>query len=356
MLSEGQHRSKFFEKKIVLITGGTGSIGGEIARRLLKYEPEVVRILATDEDAQFKLEQELQDYRNVRFFLGDVRDRDRLSRAAEGADIIFHAAALKHVPLCEYNPFEAVKTNVLGTQNLIEVAMEGDADKFITISTDKAVNPAGVLGATKLLAERLTVSANLYKGRRKTAFSCVRFGNVLETRGSVLPLFRQQIERGGPVTVTDPDMTRFVMSIQRAAELVLKASETALGGETFIFKMPALRIGDLAQVMIEELAPKYGYRPGEIEFAVVGKRPGEKHYEELMTEDEAANANETEDMFVVLPEMAEQTREQRARGKPAAVKRYVSNGECLLGKKEIQALAELQCQEQDRLGNEGVAI
>jgi len=173
----------------------------------------------------------------LRFLVGDVRDKERLQHAVENIDFAFHAAALKHVPLCEYNPFEAVKTNVLGTQNVIEVAMEGEVEKLITISTDKAVNPVNVMGATKLLAERLTISANYYKGLRKTAFSCVRFGNVLDSRGSVIPSFREQIRKGGPVTLTEPNMTRFVMSIPRAVDLVLKAAEIARGGEIFIFKM-----------------------------------------------------------------------------------------------------------------------
>ena len=186
-----------FGDKRILITGGTGSIGSEILRKVLQYDPQVVRVFSIDEDAQFNLQQELGDRPNVRFLIGDVRDRERLGMAGEDVDIIFHVAALKHVPLCEYNPFEAVKTNVLGTQNVIDVAMKGEVDKLITISTDKAVNPVNVMGATKLLAERLTISANHYKGSRKTAFSCVRFGNVLYSRGSVVPLFREQIRKGG---------------------------------------------------------------------------------------------------------------------------------------------------------------
>ena len=156
----------------------------------------------------------------IRTFVGDVRDKERLKRAVEGVDIVFHAAALKHVPLCEYNPFEAVKTNVIGTQNLIDIALYEEVEKVILISTDKVVNPMNVVGATKLLAERLTISANHYKGKRKIVFSCVRFGNVLDSRGSIVPIFKKQIEKGGLVTVTDPEMTRFVMSIPKAVELI----------------------------------------------------------------------------------------------------------------------------------------
>jgi len=290
-----------FKDKNILVTGGTGSIGSEIVRKALHYKPNVLRVFSNDEAELFNLEQELGNYPNVRFLVGDVRDKERLQRAVEGVDFVFHAAALKHVPLCEYNPFEAVKTNVLGTQNVIEAAMEEEVEKLITISTDKAVNPVNVMGATKLLAERLTVSANYYGGARKTAFSCVRFGNVLDSRGSVVPLFQTQIGKGGPVTLTDPHMTRFVMSIPRAVDLVFKAAEMAQGGEIFIFKMPALRIGDLAKAMIDELAPQYGYSPESVKVEISGKRAGEKIYEELLTADEAINASETEDMFIITP-------------------------------------------------------
>ncbi len=294
----------FYKKKTILVTGGVGSIGSKIVRIILEYNPKVVRVLDSNETGLFDLEQELQSEK-LRLFVGDVKDKERLRRAIEDVDIVFHAAALKHVPLCEYNPFEAVKTNALGTQNMIDVAIDEEVEKFISISTDKAVNPINVMGATKLLAERLTVSANFYRGKRKTAFSCVRFGNVLDTRGSVIPLFREQIKNGGPLAITDPNMTRFMMSIPKAVELVLEAAKMAKGGEIFIFKMPALRIGDLAEVMIKELAPKHGYRPEEIEVKVVGRRAGEKLYEELMTEDEARNAYESKEMFVVLPQTLE---------------------------------------------------
>ena len=290
----------FYVGKTILVTGGVGSIGSEVVRKVLEYNPEAVRVLDSNETGLFDLEQELQSEK-IRLFIGDIKDKERLKRAIENVDIVFHAAALKHVPLCEYNPFEAVKTNVIATQNLIDVAIDEEVEKFIIISTDKAVNPVNVMGATKLLAERLTVSANFYKGRRKTAFSCVRFGNVLDTRGSVIPLFRKQINNGGPLTITNQNMTRFMMGIPKAVELVLKAAEMAICGEIFIFKMPAIRIGDLAEAMIQELAQEYGYASNEIEIKNIGKRLGEKLYEELMTEDESDNAYEDEEMFVVLP-------------------------------------------------------
>jgi UDP-N-acetylglucosamine 4,6-dehydratase len=322
-----------FQSKNILVTGGTGSIGSEIVRKVLQYEPKVVRVLSNDENGLFNLEQELQSSPNLRFLVGDVRDKERLQRAIEGIDFVFHAAALKHVPLCEYNPFEAVRTNVLGTQNVIEAAMGEEVEKLITISTDKAVNPVNVMGATKLLAERLTISANYYKGLRKTAFSCVRFGNVLDSRGSVMPSFREQIKAGGPVTITDLDMTRFVMSIPKAVALVLKAAEIAQGGEIFIFKMPALRIGDLAKAMIDELAPQYGYNPGSIKVQISGKRAGEKIYEELLTAGEAINASETEDMFIITPVAKKQE------SKRISAKGYRSDQDgILLAKEEIKEI------------------
>ena len=328
-----------FKEKGILITGGTGSIGSELMRKLLEYNPKVIRIFSNDENAQFYLEQELKEYDNLRFLVGDVRDKERLKRATEDIEIVFHAAALKHVPSCEYSPFEAIKTNVIGTQNLLEVAMDEEVEKVITISTDKAVNPANVMGATKLLAERLTIAANYYKGSRRTVFSCVRFGNVLGSRGSVVQLFEKQIQNGGPVTVTDPDMMRFVMSMDRAIELLLEAAQMAKGEEIFIFKMPALHIRRLADVMIQKLAPKYGYEPKDVETKIIGKRKGEKLYEVLMTEDEAMNAYETEDMLVVLPQTPI-IPAQREGLERIAFKRYTAKDTSELTKKEIEDLLE----------------
>jgi len=326
---------KTFKGKKILITGGTGSIGSGLVRRLLEFNPKVIRIFSNDENALFDLEQELKEYSNLRFLVGDVRDKERLKKATENMEIVFHAAALKHVPLCEYNPFEAIKTNVIGTQNLLEVAIDMNVEKVITISTDKAVSPVNVMGATKLLAERLTIAANYYKGLRRTVFSCVRFGNVLGSRGSVVRLFEKQIQNGGPVTLTDPDMVRFVMSMDRAIELVLKAAEMAKGEEIFIFKMPALHIKNLADVMIQRLAPKYRYDSKDIKLRITGRRKGEKLYEELMTEDEAANAYETEDMLIVLPQTPI-IPAQRENLKKIAFKKFTSKDTRELTEKEIE--------------------
>ena len=322
-----------FKDKNILVTGGTGSIGSGIVRRLLKYDPKVVRIYSRGDTDQFELQYDLKDHANVRFLIGDVRDKERLGRAMQDIDTVFHAAALKHVPSCEYNPYEAVKTNVIGTQNVIDVSLDEEVEKVISISTDKAAGPSNVLGATKLLAERL-VAATHGHGRKGTVFSCVRFGNVLDSKGSVVPVFVKQIRSGGPVTVTDPSMTRFMMTIPQAIDLVMEAAGSARGGEVFIFKMPALRLKDLAEVMIEQLAPLYGFLAEEVEIDIIGARPGEKRYESLLTEEEtAAAAYETESMYILngkrrsLPKLS-----------PQARRRYLSNEVGLLSKEEIRQL------------------
>jgi FlaA1/EpsC-like NDP-sugar epimerase len=332
---------KVFKKKSILVTGGTGSIGSELVRKLLKFKPSVIRVFSNDENAQFELEQELKDYSScLRFLVGDVRDKERLQRAAENIEIVFHAAALKHVPLCEYNPFEAIKTNVIGTQNLLEVAMDENVEKVITISTDKAVNPVNVMGATKLLAERLTIAANNYRGLGRTVFSCVRFGNVLASRGSVVQTFESQIRNCGPITITDTEMVRFCMSMERAVDLVLKAAQMARGEEIFIFKMPALKITDLAKVMAEKIAPQCGYKPSDIHTRLIGKRKGEKLYEELMTEEEAFNAYETEEMLMVLPQHPLNPPNVRGNFKKVKLTKYTSRDTTLLSKKEIGTLLD----------------
>ena len=330
-----------FKNKRILITGGTGSIGQEILREILKYEPTTVRILDVDETKQFELQQEYGDPENLRFLLGDIRDKERLYRAIEDIDIVFHTAALKHVLACEYNPFEAVKTNISGIQNLIDVALDEEVEEVIFTSSDKAVNPTNVMGATKLLAERLITSANYYKGARKTIFSSVRFGNVLGSRGSIIPLFEKQIEKGRLVTITNNKMTRFIMSMREAINLLFKATELAQGGEIFVFKMKALKITDLAEVMIKELAPKYGFSPNEIKMEIIGNKPGEKLYEELMTEDEARRALESEEMFIVLSEIKELSHIDKScypSTSPAEIKAYISNDVEHLIKEEIKEI------------------
>jgi FlaA1/EpsC-like NDP-sugar epimerase len=288
--------------KQVLVTGGCGSIGSKIVSKLLDTKAETVRVFDTDEEALFALQQEHSDVR-LRFLLGDIRDKDRLEMAIEDIDVVFHAAALKHVELNEYNPFETVQTNVQGTQNLIRAALEEAVDSFIAISTDKASNPASVMGATKLLSERLVTAANTYKGERDTSFGCVRFGNVLGSSGSVIPVFMKQIENGGPITVTDPEMTRFIMPTEKAVELVFRAHKRMQGGEVFVLKMPGIRVGTLADAMISEYAPRAGYDPSQVEQKIIGPRPGERIHEKLISEDELKYARELEEMYVIFPQI-----------------------------------------------------
>lgn len=291
--------NSFFRDKTILVTGATGSIGSEIVRQLLTASPKTVRIFSRDEHKQFLMRQTIGDPDTIRYFLGDVRDSPRLLRAMEDVDYVFHCAAYKHVPFCEYNSFEAVKTNVLGTQNVIEAAHEQGVERVLLVSTDKAASPSNVMGATKLLAERLTTSAMYSRGTHPIIFGSVRFGNVIGSRGSMLPLFCKQIRDGGPVTITDPAMTRFIMSIPEAVHLTFAAMEEMRGGEVFILKMPAFRLSDFVQVLIEEVAPLYNRNPLSVPTRTIGIRPGEKMQELLMTAEEAQHATETEQMFIV---------------------------------------------------------
>ncbi len=290
-----------FQGKKILVIGGTGTIGQGLVKELIKRNPKVIRIFSRDEYKQFKMEQELGRLENIRFLLGDVRDKERVQRAMEGIDIVFHLAALKHVPSCEYNPFEAVKTNVMGTQNVIESAIHHRVERVVYTSSDKAINPTNTMGATKLLAERLMSSADYYKGGKRPIFASVRFGNVMGSRGSVIPLFKTQILEKRKVTVTDSAMSRFMMSITEAVSLVLKAAEYAVGGDVFVLKMPVVNIKDLAEVVIEETCKKYDLPREEIKIEYIGLRPGEKMYEELMTKEEGERAEELEEMFRIYP-------------------------------------------------------
>src|SRR4051812_8597921 len=254
-----------FRGQRILVTGGSGTIGARLVERLLEHDPAVVRILGRDETKQFYQRQRLHDRRDVRFLVGDIRDRDRLSRAMDGIDVVFHCAALKHVESGEYNPFEATQTNVVGTQNVIDACLATGVGTMILTSSDKAANPTSVMGASKLLAEKLVSAATNYRGSRPTRFASVRFGNVLGSRGSALELFFRQVAAGGPITVTDPAMTRFVMTAERAVELVMRVAEIAMGGEIFVLKMPAVRLADLVASTVAHVAPRFSIDPDKIE-------------------------------------------------------------------------------------------
>lgn len=295
---------KEFKGKKILVTGGTGSIGSEIVRQLIKYKPETIRILARHEEKHHHLMHELETRNNgcqLRFIVGDIRDKDRLRRAMDGINIIFHAAALKQVPMCEDNPFEAVKTNILGTQNIIDLALDFNIEKVVAISTDKAVNPTSVMGTSKLMAEKLILASYYYQGKRQTKFSCVRFGNVLGSSGSILPLLKNQIKNQDYITITNPKMTRFVMSIPQAVDLVLDALHLMQGQEIFVLKMPAVSLIDLAKAAVEAYAPLCGKNPSSIIIKITGLRRGEKNHEKLLTEIEAEKALETKNMYILTP-------------------------------------------------------
>jgi len=299
----------FFTNKTVLVTGGCGTVGREIVRQLLDHDPREIRVIDTNESEIFFLEQELMDYRRHNpesttsslCQIGDIRDADKLNMMCGGVDIVLHTAALKHVILCEQAPFDAVQTNIMGVKNVIQAALLNDVERVIFTSSDKAVNPTNVMGTSKLMGERLITAANSLKMSRRTIFSSTRFGNVLGSRGSVIPIFARQIEAGGPVTLTDKRMTRFIMTLEDSCRLVLSAAEKARGGEVFVTKMPVIQIADLARVMIDELSEAYGFNPLEMGVTEIGSKPGEKLYEELMSEEETRRTVELTEMFSVLP-------------------------------------------------------
>jgi len=290
-----------FRNKNVLITGACGTVGRKLVRALLDLEVGQICAFDNDETNIFFLENEFSEEPRVHTELGDVRDLDRISRTMSDTHLVFHGAALKHVTVCERAPFEAVQTNVLGTQNIINAALSRNVERVIFMSSDKAVNPTSVMGSTKQMGERLITAANSLDSGSKTVFASIRFGNVIGSRGSVLPIFARQIKNGEDVTLTDERMTRFVMTSRHATTLVLRAAVLAHGGEVFITKMPVVRILDLARAVIDLLAPKCGHPAESIGMKTIGAKPGEKLYEELMSSEEIVRSLEIEDQFVVLP-------------------------------------------------------
>ena len=289
--------------KKILITGCCGTVGRELVRQVLMgdYGPAEVVGLDNNESELFFIDQKYIADTRASFFMADNRDEQALTQLFKGVDIVFHTAAFKHVVLCERSPMEAIQTNIHGVQNVISAARENNVGKVIFTSSDKAVNPTSVMGTTKLMGERLITAANSNSKDGNTIFASTRFGNVLGSNGSVIPIFKNQIKAGGPVTITDPEMTRFIMTIEQAAELVIDSAGLAKGGEVLITKMPVISIMDLAKVMIELLAPAYGHDADKIKIETVGCKPGEKLYEELMSDEETRRAVELERYFSVLP-------------------------------------------------------
>ncbi len=279
-----------WKNQVVLITGGTGSFGKKFTKALLEEkQPKKIIIFSRDELKQHEMQMGGYNHESLRYFIGDIRDRERLVRAMHGVDIVVHAAALKQVPACEYNPMEAIKTNIMGTANVVEAALDAGVKKVMTISTDKAVSPANLYGATKLAAEKLTIQSNAYAAGSATRYSCVRYGNVVGSRGSVVPLFLKQ-RAGGKVTITDDRMTRFWLSLDQGVRFVIDCIEQMEGGEVFVPKIPSTKVIDLARA----ISP-------DADVDIIGIRPGEKLHEMLISEDEARHTVELEKMFVVQP-------------------------------------------------------
>lgn len=329
----------FFTDKKVLVIGGTGTIGKSIVKTVMTDNPKVIRVLSRDEYKQFIMRQEFEKHTNIRFLIGDVRENERLVKAMQDVDYVFHTAAMKQVPACEYDPFEAVKTNIIGTQNVINASINARVKKAIFISTDKAIAPTNTYGATKLMAERLIASAQYNNGDKYTKFAAVRFGNVMGSRGSVIPLFIKQINDKKKITITDINMSRFMMSLKQATELTLKAMQICYGGEIFILKMPIVNLKDLAEVIIESQCSKLNLKPEEIEIQEIGLRPGEKMYEELMNLEESHMAYETDDMFI-LPSSFLSNRTYYKNFKKANIGSYSSNDKKGIDKRELKKLLE----------------
>jgi UDP-N-acetylglucosamine 4,6-dehydratase len=315
----------------VLVTGGTGSFGHKFVELMLtKYHPRRLVIFSRDELKQSEMMKRFSDP-SLRFFVGDVRDRDRLERAMHDVDVVFHAAALKQIPSCEYNPFEAIQTNVMGVKNVIDAAVDQNVERVVSISTDKAVQPLNLYGATKLCAEKLVVQGNVYGHGRGTRFSVVRYGNVIGSRGSVIPLFAAQ-RSAGRVTVTDPTMTRFWIHLQDGVEFAIKCAEIMHGGEIFVPKIASMRIMDLVRAVAPDC---------EVDF--IGIRPGEKLHEILISEDESRQAREFDDMFIIEPLYPSWTPAKTWEGgkRPAAGFRYSSDtNNVWLSLDEMKALAD----------------
>lgn len=279
-----------WQEQVVLVTGGTGSFGRKFVELMLReYHPQKIIIFSRDELKQHDMRTAGYDHPSLRYFLGDVRDVQRLQRAFSGVTVVVHAAALKQVPACEYNPFEAIQTNIMGGRNVIEAAIDQGVRRVLALSTDKAVNPVNLYGATKLCAEKMFVQANAYSGTQDTRLSCARYGNVVGSRGSVVPVFLEQRQRG-KITITDPRMTRFWLTLERGVRFVAEAIEQMHGGEIFVPKIPSMRLADVAEAVAPDCKVEY-----------IGIRPGEKLHEVLISEDEARLTLELEDMYVIQP-------------------------------------------------------
>lgn len=289
--------SKFIRNKTVLVTGGTGSFGKLFVAEILKMDPKEVVVFSRDENKQGEMRRQYKGNGLLRFILGDVRDNRSVKEVVRGVDTIIHAAALKWIDEVEYNVWEGVKTNVIGAQNLIEAARDANVEKVVALSTDKALEPVNAYGMAKALQERLITTANLYQNGTRTVFVSTRYGNVLGSRGSVVPLFRSLIDAGKPLTVTDPKMTRFMLTLQESVELVLKALDEGVGGEVFVRKMPGHTVGDIVDIILE------GVPKDKRQVATIGIRPGEKMHESLVSPEEGIRTVQIGDYYIILPQI-----------------------------------------------------
>ena len=328
-MADSQDLGDFFRNKKILVTGGTGSFGNQIVSRLIKLKPEVIIIFSRDEDKQYWLQKKFEEYKNLlKFVIGDVRDYDRLSETMKGVDVVYHAAALKHVPSNELHPMEAVKTNILGAENVRRAAIENKVGAVIDVTTDKAAKPVSVMGMTKAIQERIFLAPTNITGN-ETRFICVRYGNVIGSRGSVIPFFKQRIKEGKSLPVTSKKMTRFLLRLEEAVDLVFYATLEKRSGLLIVRKMPACYIKDLAEVMAEELTGRTDYPIEE-----VGIRPGEKINEILVSEEEMRRAEERKDHYVIHAF----TESEKPSGGDVEKIEYDSNSTRILNKKEIAEL------------------
>lgn len=289
----------YFSGRRILVIGGTGTIGRSIVQSIMKDNPQVIKIFSRDEFKQHQLQNEVGESDRFRFIIGDIRDYNSIYTAMQDIDYVFHLAAMKHVNLCEHNPYEAVKTNIHGTNNVIHAAIAQNVKKVVFTSSDKSISPPNTYGATKLIGEKMISAAEYNKSEEQTVFSSVRFGNVMGSRGSVIPLFKNSILENKKITLTDRNMTRFMMSLQQATKLTVEALKESKGGEIFVLKMPVIQLGDLADILIEETCKKHQISKDEIRIEVMGLRPGERTFEELMTYDESKKAWELQDVYII---------------------------------------------------------
>jgi UDP-N-acetylglucosamine 4,6-dehydratase/5-epimerase len=322
-------------KKSVLVTGGTGSIGTALVKKAITDKAKLIRVFSNDENSLYEMESKFGNYKNIEYVIGDIQNEEIVTEIVKNINIIFHAAALKHVDRCELNPLETINVNIMGTKNIAKAAQKENVQKMIFISTDKAVNPIGVMGATKLLGEKLISAESSRKSN--TIFASVRFGNVFNTRGSILPRIENQISNGGPIILTNPDMKRFFMTKDESVNLIISATTLAKGGETFVLKMPLIRLADLFEAMKIILSSKYGYKKSQIKTKIIGSRPGEKLIEYLLTEFEIENILETKDFFII-PSLNLNSKKYPNVKKPKNPKSYFENIETLSKKEIIEIL------------------